>query len=130
MLRDDFTPSSDVDVLVEFDNQVTSGLAFFSMEAELSALLGRKVELDAPGFLSRYFGIECSPRAEAGMSQASDAVRLRGACWTPVERPWRCWLEGRELSSRATRVAQLALARLLEIVGEAAGRVSSQYKAY
>ena len=55
VLRDDFTPSSDVDVLVEFEPAHVPGLAFFSMEAELSALLGRKVDLNTPGFLSRYF---------------------------------------------------------------------------
>ncbi len=54
-LRDDFTPSSDVDVLVEFEPGHVPGLAFFSMEAELSAVLGRKVDLNTPGFLSRYF---------------------------------------------------------------------------
>lgn len=31
------------------------GLAFFDMERELTALLGRKVDLNTPGFLSRYF---------------------------------------------------------------------------
>ena len=55
VLRDDFTPSSDVDVLVEFEPGHVPGLAFFAMEAELSALVGRKVDLNTPGFLSRYF---------------------------------------------------------------------------
>ena len=55
VLRDDFTPSSDVDVLVEFEPGHVPGLAFFTMEAELSTLVGRKVDLNTPGFLSRYF---------------------------------------------------------------------------
>lgn len=55
VLRDDFTPESDVDVLVEFDPGHTPGLAFFSMEDELSQLLGRKVDLNTPKFLSRHF---------------------------------------------------------------------------
>ena len=55
VLRDDFTPASDVDVLVEFEPGHVPGLAFFSMEAELSSLVGRKVDLNTPGFLSRYF---------------------------------------------------------------------------
>jgi hypothetical protein len=54
-LRDDFGPGSDVDVLVEFEPGARVGLAFFSMQDELSALLGRKVDLNTPGFLSRYF---------------------------------------------------------------------------
>ncbi|MHC4517297.1 MAG: nucleotidyltransferase family protein [Planctomycetota bacterium] len=55
VLRDDFGAESDLDVLVEFDEGHTPGLAFFGMEEELSALLGRKVDLNTPGFLSRYF---------------------------------------------------------------------------
>jgi len=35
VLRDDFQPASDVDVLVEFDPQHIPGLAFFEMEGEL-----------------------------------------------------------------------------------------------
>ena len=31
------------------------GLAFFDMEAELSHLIGRQVDLNTPQFLSRYF---------------------------------------------------------------------------
>jgi predicted nucleotidyltransferase len=54
-LRDDFGPESDIDVLVEFEPEHIPGLAFFAMEAELSAILGRKVDLNTPHFLSRYF---------------------------------------------------------------------------
>ena len=55
ILRDDFGPDSDIDVLVEFQPGTRVGLRFFSIERELSALLGRKVDLNTPGFLSRYF---------------------------------------------------------------------------
>src|SRR4029453_6361863 len=55
VLRDDFKPKSDIDVLVEFERGKTPGLAFFSMENELSEILGRKVDLNTPGFLSKYF---------------------------------------------------------------------------
>ncbi len=55
VLRDDFTPESDLDVLVEFEEGHTPGLAFFGMQEELSELLGRPVDLNTPGFLSRYF---------------------------------------------------------------------------
>jgi hypothetical protein len=54
VLRDDFTPESDVDVLVEFEEGATPGLKFFSMEIELSKLLGRKVDLLTPGFFGKY----------------------------------------------------------------------------
>lgn len=55
VLRDDFGPDSDIDVLVEFVPGHYPGLAFFGMESELSGIFGRKVELHTPNFLSRYF---------------------------------------------------------------------------
>ncbi len=55
VVRDDFTPTSDVDVLVEFEAGYTPGLAFFAMQEELSKILGRKVDLNTTGFLSPYF---------------------------------------------------------------------------
>lgn len=55
VLREDFGPKSDIDVLVEFERGKTPGLAFFSMQNELSEILGRKVDLNTPGFLSKYF---------------------------------------------------------------------------
>jgi uncharacterized protein len=45
-LRYDFGPDSDVDVLVEFEPGHVPGLAFFGIEQELSAILGRKVDLN------------------------------------------------------------------------------------
>jgi predicted nucleotidyltransferase len=55
VLRADFGPESDVDVLVEFEAGFTPGLAYFTMERELSAIIGRKVDLNTPQFLSPYF---------------------------------------------------------------------------
>jgi predicted nucleotidyltransferase len=55
VLRDDFAPASDVEVLVEFEPGKVPGLAFFDMERELTTLLGRKVDPNTPAFLSRYF---------------------------------------------------------------------------
>ena len=54
VLRDDFRSDSDIDGLVEFEPGHVPGLAFFAMEAELSDILGRNVELSTPAFLSRY----------------------------------------------------------------------------
>jgi len=50
VLRSDFRPDSDVDVLVEFEPGHVPGLGFFAMEAELSEILGRKVDLNTPNF--------------------------------------------------------------------------------
>ena len=55
VLRDDFRPDSDVDVLVEFEPGKTPGWAFFSMQDELAGMIGRKVDLNTPGCLSKYF---------------------------------------------------------------------------
>jgi hypothetical protein len=54
VLREDFGPDSDVDVLVEFEPHHVPGLAFFRMEAELSEILGRRVDLNTRHFLSHY----------------------------------------------------------------------------
>jgi len=55
ILRDDFTPDSDIDVLVEFEPGATPGWEFFGMQDELSEIFGRKVDLNTRGFLSKYF---------------------------------------------------------------------------
>jgi len=64
VLRDDFGPDSDVDVLVEFKEGHVPGLAFFTMETELSDIIGRKVDLNTPQFLSRYFRDDVVAEAE------------------------------------------------------------------
>jgi predicted nucleotidyltransferase len=70
VLRDDFGPDSDVDVLVEFEPGHVPGLAFFTMESELSGMLGRKVDLNTPQFLSRYFRDEVQAEAKVQYEQA------------------------------------------------------------
>ena len=64
ILRPDFRPDSDIDVLVEFDAGRVPGLAFFTMQEELSALLGGKVDLNTPECLSRCFRDEVLHEAE------------------------------------------------------------------
>ncbi len=64
ILRDDFRPDSDIDVLVEFEPAHTPGLAFFGMQEELSEILQRKIDLHTPGFLSKYFRDEVLSEAE------------------------------------------------------------------
>ena len=64
VLREEFGPDSDVDVLVEFHVGHVPGLAFFEMQEELSELIGRKVDLNTPGFLSRHFRDEVLATAE------------------------------------------------------------------
>jgi predicted nucleotidyltransferase len=69
VLRDDFGPDSDVDVLVEFDPEHVPGLEFFGMEIELSEILGRKVDLNTPQFLSPRFRSQVLAEAEVQYAQ-------------------------------------------------------------
>ena len=55
-LRDDFGADSDIDILLEFESDAHVGLIRFAgLEIELSQILERKVDLNTPGFLSKYF---------------------------------------------------------------------------
>ena len=65
VLRDDFTPASDIDVLVEFKPGRTPGLAFFgSIPDDLSEILGRRVDINTPQCLSPYFRQKVLEEAE------------------------------------------------------------------
>jgi len=65
ILRDNFRPDSDIDVLVEFDPDAHVGLMrVVGIERELSELIGRKVDLRTPKELSKYFRDEVVAEAE------------------------------------------------------------------
>ncbi len=64
VLREEFGPESDVDVLVEFEPGHTPGFAFFGMQEELAGLLRRQVDLRTPQDLSRYFRDEVVQSAQ------------------------------------------------------------------
>lgn len=70
VLRDDFRPDSDIDVLVEFEPEHVPGLAFFAMQDELSEILGRPVDLSTPNFLSPYIRDEVKAQALVQYVQA------------------------------------------------------------
>lgn len=55
VLREDFRPDSDIDMLVEFEAGKVPGLAFFGMQDELTKLIGRKVDLHTPKSISKYY---------------------------------------------------------------------------
>ena len=71
VVREDFGPESDVDVLVEFEPARTPGLLGVArMELELSELFaGRKVDLRTPEDLSRHFRQEVLDTAEVQYGQ-------------------------------------------------------------
>ena len=65
VLREDFGPDSDVDVLVEFDPDHIPGLIRLAgIEFELGEILGRKVDIRTAQDLSRYFREEVLNAAE------------------------------------------------------------------
>ena len=71
-LRDDFSPDSDIDLLVEFSpDRVPGLLGLAGIEIELSALCGgRKVDLRTAEDLSRYFRADVLEAAEVQFAQA------------------------------------------------------------
>jgi uncharacterized protein len=57
ILREDFKPESDIDILIEFQPEHTPGyLGMVRLQRELSKLFGgRRIDLRTPRELSKYF---------------------------------------------------------------------------
>jgi hypothetical protein len=71
VLRDDFTPQSDVDMLVEFETDARVGLITLAgMEIELTGIVGRKVELHTVAGLHPYFRRDVFTLAKVAYEQA------------------------------------------------------------
>lgn len=64
VLRDDFCPDSDVDILVEFEPGQIPGFAFIDIQDKLSDIIGRTIDLNTPQDLSRYFRDQVLAEAE------------------------------------------------------------------
>jgi predicted nucleotidyltransferase len=55
-LRNELRPDSDIDILIEFEEEHVPGLlTLLKIEIELSEMIGRKVDLRTPSELSLYF---------------------------------------------------------------------------
>ena len=64
-LKNRLKADSDIDMLVEFDNDHIPGLMDIAgMEIELSEMIGRKVDLRTPDELSRYFTSDVLSKAK------------------------------------------------------------------
>jgi len=71
VLRSDFGPDSDIDVLVEFEMGARVGLITLAgMEIELGDLLGRRAEMHTVKGLNSYFRDEVLAAAEVQYEQA------------------------------------------------------------
>src|SRR5262245_56351302 len=152
ILRDDFGPESDVDVLVEFEPGKTPGLAFFGMQDELSDLVGgRPVDLATVDEINRWIrgpvlrearvlwsqGEGGDPRARYLSTRTGPSPPSRGN--TLMDSRDLLYLGHMLDTTRQTQemlagidterfdndlMAQLALTRLIEVIGESARRVS------
>ncbi len=78
VLRADYHPDSDVDVLVEFDLEHLPGWKIVSMQDELSDLLGRSVEFSMPEALS--------PRMKSQIMSAASVLWYRPTDDTTLNR--------------------------------------------
>ena len=63
-VKGSFTPSSDVDLLIDFDPEKKSYDNFMDLSFFLEDLLGRKVEVVTPQSLSKYIGPHILNEAE------------------------------------------------------------------
>ena len=140
-LRDDFSPESDIDLLVEYAPEADmGGLDMIRQEREFSELIGRPVDLGTPQTLSPYIRQEVIesaqpiydvdgvyPSRSKPMPKKPDKDRLR-------------LLDMRDAAEDAINIArgytraeiekirmlQLALVKAVEIIGEAANHVSEE----
>ena len=71
VLRPNFGPASDIDVLVEFEDGHTPGFGLVALQDELSELLGRPVDLHTPKSLSREFRDTVISHAQVRYAAAS-----------------------------------------------------------
>ena len=149
VLRDDFGPESDVDVLVEFEPGQTPGFAFIDMQDELSTIFGREADLHT------FEGVESKQNwlLRAEILGSAEMLYERGpGCesWAREgsDKPFRAGGKRRddrvslldmliyarkavdsfgELSREDLEgdwIKELALTRAVEVIGEAANRVS------
>lgn len=127
VLRDDFRPDSDVDVLVEFRPGKLVGWEIANMEEQLSQLLGgRKVDLVRTSVLYHRLkdrilasaqvqyeeGCPCLHRAHAGVGLRRRRAHRRLG-WPAFEQDSNLFL---------------AVTHLIQIIGEAARRVSEEFR--
>jgi len=70
VLRKDFRPDSDIDVLVEFEPDHVPGFGIVAVENELSSLVRHKVDLRTPNDLNRRFRDRVVREAEVCYARA------------------------------------------------------------
>ena len=149
VLRDDFVPESDVDVLVEFEPDVRLGWEFFSVTEELGRILGRKADMhtfesiankqnwllreeilgSAEALYERGPGYESWPQEgrdeplKTGGKRRDDRVPLLDML-IHARKAVDAFGRVRREDLEEDWIKELALTRAVEVIGEAANRVS------
>ena len=149
VLRDDFGPESDVDVLVEFEPEVRLGWEFFDVSEELGRILGRKADMhtfeaieskqnwllraeilgSAEMLYERGPGYESWPQEgrdkplKTGGKRRDDRVSLLDMLICARKAVDSFGEVSRE-DLEGDWIKELALTRAVEVIGEAANRVS------
>lgn len=124
-------PDSDIDLLVEFAPDARPTLLDMArLEQELSVMLGgRRVDLRTAPELSRHFRDE-GVRTAVAQYVMSPTDRWRVQHMIEAAEQARQFAAGRTRADLdADAMLCLALARLVEIIGEAAGRISAETRA-
>ena len=150
VLRDDFSPASDVDVLVDFEPGFDSWRAVDAAKAELSALLGgREVDLIRRQSLNRWIRSRVFAEEEVLYDRDADGRGIGGGTKGHPRVPTMTERDilylGQMLDNareaieiardadaarfESDRVLRLALTRLVQVVGEAARKVSPEGRA-
>lgn len=122
-IRGELERESDLDILVEFEPGTAVGLRFITLQAELSDLLGRRVDLVTAGFLSHTSGRGSFRRPFRSMKRPEDETLLRDM----VDHARRAIaaVAGKERGDLdVDDVLAAALERFIEVVGEAASKIS------
>ena len=149
VLRDDFGPESDIDVLVAFEPDVRLGWDFFSVAEELSQILGRKADMhtfesiankqnwllreeildSAEALYERGPGYESWPREgrdeslKGGGKRRDDRVPLLDML-IHARKAVDLFGGVSRADLEEDEIKELALTRVVEVLGEAANRVS------
>ncbi len=143
-LRDDFTPESDIDLLVEYAPEAKiDAFAIIRQEADLRELIGRDVDLSEPQLLKSYIRQEVIESAE--LLYDVDGVYPSGSKPMPKkpDKDRLRLLDMRDAAEKARRITsgrrradidndemlELALMKAVEIIGEAANHVSAETRA-
>ena len=143
-LREDFSPESDIDLLVEYGPEADiNGLDILQHQEDFSELIGRPVDLGTPQTLSPYIRQEViasaqpiydvdgiNPGRSKPMPKKPDKDRLRLLDMRDAAEKARRFATGRTRADIDNdEILQLALVKTIEIIGEAANHVSEETRA-